>query len=583
MNQPIFEVRERKSVLVCGIICTLLWGATAILVLRVSGADEIWAILYVLLVFGLFAVLGIYLMLAYFNHRLKVFSGGEAVYSSSLGKKTTFAYRDIVKVEQKYVKNAMSLTLKDVDGKRLAKVESNMLDYDKLCQWLNTQKQALEDSKTVSDPSGVSAGHQIEVEPVKVKGTGKFARAFLVLMGVFMLIASVGTFSTLAGNGSSEDTEKEAQWFDPTAEYEDKQMVKFELISYPFASFELSDSQGLYFVFDSDMCGYIVCMDNERLETEFKALYDYTFSDTAVFPGEGYIEGYAMMIEEDLKSLAIEEFNYLWGEDILTDANFEEYLGAYYLDSTYIPESNGESVAATILGGIFFLVLGVYLIYYGVKGYKKAEQKIAAQSTISNASTTAGGLKECALGTNGVVETAADTAAGSSKLSTAVNDANAEAASVTGAGDLTVPGNIFVALAASVICAAAGGLLWIVFYKLGRIAAISGYVAVFGAMYGYSKFGKRELKVISTAWCILTGVAMIVFANYISYTWEIVDAINASNPGRAEFLKVFINMPQMMTEWELWSSFLSDLAMGLIFALIAGISGLFGKKKQKCR
>ena len=567
MNQPIFEVRERKSVLVCGIICTLLWGATAILVLRVSGADEIWAILYVLLVFGLFAVLGIYLMLAYFNHRLKVFSGGEAVYFSSLGKKTKFTYRDIAKVEQKYVKNAMSLTLKDVDGKRLAKVESNMLDYDKLCQWLNAQKQALEDSKTASDPSGVSAGHQIEVEPVKVKGTGKFARAFLVLMGVFMLIASVGTFSTLAGNGSSEDTEKEAQWFDPMAETEDKQMVKFELISYPFASFELSDSQGLYFVFDSDMCGYIVCMDNERLETEFKALYDYTFSDTAVFPGEGYIEGYAMMIEEDLKSLAIEEFNYLWGEDILTDANFEEYLGAYYLDSTYIPESNGESVAATILGGIFFLVLGVYLIYYGVKGYKKAEEKMAAKSVLSNESTTTGGLKERALGANGMVEAA-------------VIDANAAAAAVNGAGELPVPGNILVAMAASILCAAGGGLLWILFYKLGRIAAISGYLAVLGAMWGYSKFGKRELKGLAVVWCILTGLVMIVFANYISYAWEIVDAINASNPGRAEFAKVFMSMPQMMREWELWGSFVTDLGMGIVFALLAGLSSLFGKKKK---
>lgn len=567
MNQPIFEVRERKSVLTGGIICTLLWGATAILVLRVSGADEIWAILYVLLVFGLFAVLGIYLMLAYFNHRLKVFSGGEAVYSSSLGKKTKFTYRDIAKVEQKYVKNAMSLTLKDVDGKRLAKVESNMLDYDKLCQWLNAQKQALEDSKTASDPSGVSAGHQIEVEPVKVKGTGKFARAFLVLMGVFMLIASVGTFSTLAGNGSSEDTEKEAQWFDPMAENEDKQMVKFELISYPFASFELSDSQGLYFVFDSDMCGYIVCMDNERLETEFKALYDYTFSDTAVFPGEGYIEGYAMMIEEDLKSLAIEEFNYLWGEDILTDANFEEYLGAYYLDSTYIPESNGESVAATILGGIFFLVLGVYLIYYGVKGYKKAEEKMAAKSVLSNESTTTGGLKERALGANGMVEAA-------------VIDANAAAAAVNGAGELPVPGNILVAMAASILCAAGGGLLWILFYKLGRIAAISGYLAVLGAMWGYSKFGKRELKGLAVVWCILTGLVMIVFANYISYAWEIVDAINASNPGRAEFAKVFMSMPQMMREWELWGSFVTDLGMGIVFALLAGLSSLFGKKKK---
>ena len=548
MKEQVFEVREKKFVLASGIICTIIFGLMAIVMIAASEGDVLM-IVYGMSVFGVLTALGIYLLLAYFNHRLTVFSDGELVYSNSFGKKTTFAYRDIAKLEQKYVKTTMNIVFKNAEGKRLAKVESNMKGYDQLWHWLKTQKQAVEEAQAAMDQLGVSTDHKIEIEPVKVKGTGKIARTFLVVMGVFMLVAAAGTFYTLTESGSSEGVEGEVQRFDPTVEYENKQLVEFEMISYPFASFELNDSQGLYFVFDTDMSVYIVCMDNERLETEFKEIYDYTFSDASETAGIGAVEGYAMPIDAELKTIAIEEFNYLWGSDVLTDTNFVDYIGDYYLDTTYIPESSEESVSTIIIGGIFFLALGIYLIYYGIKGYKKAEQKVAAASDVK------------------VHEDA-------------VTMATAQAGAVSGAGELPVPRNIFVALAASIICAAAGGLLWIVFYKLGRIAAISGYLAVFGAMYGYSKFGKRELKGMSVVWCILAGVAMIVFANYISYTWEIVDAINASNPGRAEFARVFMNMPQMMTEWELWGSFLTDLGMGLIFALIAGVGSLFGKKKK---
>lgn len=568
MKEPIFEVREKKFVLASGVICTIIFGFLAAVMVAASEGDALM-IVYGASVFGGLTVLGIYLLLAYFNHRLKVFSGGELVYSNSLGKKTTFIYRDIVKLEQKYVKTTMSMILKDTEGKRLAKVESNMKGYDQFCQWLNAQNQTAEEAQAAMDQLGVSADHKIKIEPVKVKGTGKIARAFLIVMGVFMLIAAAGTFSTLAESGSSEDTEVEAQWFDPTVEYEDRQMVEFEMISYPFASFELNDSQGLYFVFDTDMSVYIVCLDNDRLETEFKEIYDYTFSDAAKTAGIGVVEGYAMPIEAELKAIAIEEFNYLWGSEVLTDANFADYIGDYYLDTTYILKNDEESVSTVIIGGLFFVTLGIYLIYYGIKGYKKAEQKIAAAS----------GLKEHADSVNSVSNETV-TATKNSTLEAAVNAATAQAGAVSGAGELPVSRNIFVAITASVICAAAGGLLWIVFYKLGRIAAISGYLAVFGAMWGYSKFGKRELKGLAVAWCILAGMAMIIFANYISYAWEIVDAINASNPGRAEFVKVFMNMPQMMSEWELWGSFVADLGMGIGFALLAGLSSLFGKKKK---
>ena len=147
-------------------------------------------------------------------------------------------------------------------------------------------------------------------------------------------------------------------------------------------------------------------------------------------------------------------------------------------------------------------------------------------------------------------------------------------------GELPIPGNIIVALLASIICAAGGGIVWILVYKLGRITYIAGLLAVMGAIYGYSKIGKRELTTLAAVWCILVGLASITFANYISYAWEIVDAVNAANPGRTDFMKVFMNMPWLMEDMELWGSFFADLGIGIFFAVIGGVSSLFSNKKK---
>lgn len=341
------------------------------------------------------------------------------------------------------------------------------------------------------------------------------------------------------------------EWFDPYTASEEKQMVAFDMISYPFANFELSDSQALYFVFDMDMSVYIVCMDNERFETEFADIYEYTFSDSAEYGGIAEVEGYAMEIDEELREIVIEEFNYLWGSEVFTEDNVEDYIGCYYLDTTYQPENDEESLLATVLGAIFLMGLGVYALYCALKKPKKqAESKNPSENDVMMPQDTS--------------------AEGMGLTYTTEN-----------VGELPIPRNIILSLLASIVCASAGGVLWILVYKLGRITWIAGYLAVVGAIYGYCKFGRRELNALAAVWCIIVGLASVGFANYVVYAWEIVDAINASNPGRTDFWHVFIKMPQLMEQMELWSSYFADLAMGIIFALIAGVSSLFGKKKKK--
>ena len=506
MNQPIIEVKERKSILSMGIIFTIMFGA--IMIMSILAADDAALMISSGLIFGVFMMLGLYLILAYKKHWLKVYTGGNIEYSGVIGKKKSFHYRDIAKIDQKLMKTTLSISLKDVNGKQLAKIEGNMLGYEELMQWLDNQQKAAEEAQEELGKFNATAVKPAVVTPVRIQGTGKVGRFFLGLFGAILLV--FGMIALIAG--ISETNQEPAggvvAWFDPTTDNEGKQMVEFEMISYPFASFEYSDAQGLFFVFDSDMSSFIVCMDMTRFENEFQEIYEYTFSESTQIPEAGVVEGYAMPIEEDLRAIAIEEFNVLWDEDILTEENFEEYLGSFYLDTTYQPGAEEESPLSTIFAGIFILAIGIYMIYYVTKGYKKVTKKIQEQSAFA--------------------------------------EEKEEKEPVKNTVDLPIPRNLFATLLAVVIGAALGGLVWIFFYKLGRIAAISGYLAVIGAVWGWSKFGRREMTGGAWGLCILTGIGMIFLANYVSYAWEIEEAINASSPGRAQFMKVLSNMPSLM-------------------------------------
>ncbi len=214
----------------------------------------------------------------------------------------------------------------------------------------------------------------------KKRGIGKFFRIFLIIWGILMIffgcMAIVDSMS-----GMQVPKEQETMLiFDPYTASDLKQGVSFKMISYAFASFEFSDAQGLYFVFDKDMYAYIVCMDNDRLETEFADIYEYTFSDAGEAPQEGWLEGYAMEIDGELQNIAIEVFNYLWDEEVVNQDNFEEYFGAYYLDTTYVPGEEGKNPVEDMIAAIFAILIGGFLVYFELIGQKRALRKQEEES-----------------------------------------------------------------------------------------------------------------------------------------------------------------------------------------------------------
>ena len=545
MNELVLEVREKVVLLILGIVFVVVAVGVFVGLVAIEGESLAVGLIFLLLI----GLVGVYCILAYFNHRLKVYADGRMVYSNTMGGKTEFRYTELAKLEQRQISGTYSLSLIDATGRRIGKVEGNMKGYKELCQWVNTQKKKAEEAENM----GMQSSHDIEVTPVNGtgNGSGMVARILMIGMGIFMLVMGIFCLVSEMGSDTSDVVEEEVEWFDMYTDYGDKRKMEFEMISYAFASFELSDSQEFYFIFDTYTVPYIVCMDNERFETEFADVYEYTFSDSTEPPRIAMVEGYAMEIDEELKTIAIEEFNYLWNSEILTEDNFADYMGYYYLDTTYQPEEEGEDAVTMLITGVLGIAMGAFLIYSGIKTQKKEATgtKEMEQEVVVPQEPTAEAM--------GITHTAEVV------------------------GEIPIQGNIIIALLASIVCASAGGLLWIVVYKLGRITYLAGLLAVMGAIFGYSKIGKREMTIGASIWCILIGLCSIGLGNYVVYAWEIVDAVNASNPGRTDFIKVFTNMPWLMQEMDLWGSFFAELGIGIVFAVLGGAGSLFGNKKKK--
>lgn len=379
----------------------------------------------------------------------------------------------------------------------------------------------------------------------------KIGKAVLLFMGALMLIGALIYGSEAVSKWTAgKNTGEALSAFDPMYDNGIKEYVEFDMITYPFAGFELNDTQGFYFVFD-DMLPYIVCMEDARLEGEFQAIYDYTFSDSMLPPERGCLEGYAVEIDDELKALAIDEFNYIWNEKIVNEENFTDYFGKYYLDTIYVPDE-GESIPEMLGMTVLMAAMGIFFLYCAFAKKKTAAHADAAELMQEE-------LPE--------------------RTEEALEEGPTTAKTLT-AGELPVQGNLIVAVLAAFIGATAGGVLWIVLYKLGYVAAVTGFVGAYGAIWCWTKVGKRELTVPAMVWCILAAAAMLVLGNYIVYAWEITDVLNASNPGRAEFVKVLQNMPQIMAEWKLWSSFAADMVIALVLAAVSGAVELFRKKNR---
>ena len=103
MKELVCEVHERFHCLLLAVFCIVESVLLMVLSRLVTGDDSKarWA----MFLFGLFILCAAgYMILAFLNHRLKVFSDGSMHYSAFLGMKTDFSYTDVAEIEPIYQK-----------------------------------------------------------------------------------------------------------------------------------------------------------------------------------------------------------------------------------------------------------------------------------------------------------------------------------------------------------------------------------------------------------------------------------------------------------------------------------------------
>lgn len=139
-------------------------------------------------------------------------------------------------------------------------------------------------------------------------------------------------------------------------------------------TFDSSTSEKYYFVGDENYL-YIANIDSEKIKDLDKILNGSEEEEASPVRICGSTES----IPSELKKLAISSYNELYEQEFLTNDNFYDYLGGYYIDTQKGPED--EFIAQSLVA-VVFLVVGVIilLVYYNdVRKTKKTLAKYASE------------------------------------------------------------------------------------------------------------------------------------------------------------------------------------------------------------
>lgn len=135
------------------------------------------------------------------------------------------------------------------------------------------------------------------------------------------------------------------------------------IASYPFATYDGYEKLGLYFAFDEDFVYYIVAMEGSKI-SNYKEQTAYYLSDTDDYmPAPVRLTGKAYAIDSEIKELALD----VVGGGSITEDNFADMLGVYFLNTNVSATSSGSFLAAVIVlfVSIALLAVGLYNFLLG--------------------------------------------------------------------------------------------------------------------------------------------------------------------------------------------------------------------------
>lgn len=300
------------------------------------------------------------------------------------------------------------------------------------------------------------------------------------------------------------------------------------------AGFDVGESHGIYMTLDEDSELYLIALPEDDYE---KYIHDFEDGIESI-----KIQGYPMEISNDLIDFTLEYSDAIFGEGVISEDNFSEVFGSYYLDTTYRPKSDINENLGLLGVGVFLFIIGIILV-------KIKSGKLPAE-----------GVKDW--GERVISEDSEN----GTRYGTAVLE--------------EVPVNHGLGILGAVLGGLLGAAIWIGVYQLGYVVWIVGYLTVVFAIFFYKKFAKG-IGSVGIAISGLISIVMLFIADVAAISFDLVKFFNAENPGRASMMYVLSHFTELMTSYELWVGFASDLLFGVVAALVAMISLIVKHRKKK--
>ena len=136
---------------------------------------------------------------------------------------------------------------------------------------------------------------------------------------------------------------------------------------------------GIHFVIEKEDIGrwhtYLLAID-EKDYNKYKDIIDYTYERTKEVPKIKRVYGYPVIVDEDVKKLAIKnipKFTTKENEVTITDKNYEEYLTNSYLDTT---KKKDDSFSMTLFISLILLFVVIVLLILTIFDKDKIVDKI---------------------------------------------------------------------------------------------------------------------------------------------------------------------------------------------------------------
>lgn len=296
-----------------------------------------------------------------------------------------------------------------------------------------------------------------------------------------------------------------------------------------------------------------------ELAPEFEPYVEYLFSDgDAETPKLLEIRGIGAVMGEDIREFAIDEINYMFGYDAVTEENADTVIGSCYLDLSGKPSGgkDTESGRICLAVGVFLVVFGIAFVVFGIRKRNRAvlamEQERQSLKQAWTYQNPEAGPEETDRGF-----IFADTYG--SFTPPPVNESPLE--EIIKEETPKKRGNPVLGVLGAVGGSLLGVLLWVLIGYVGFIAGLAGFVILKFALVGYQKLsGNLDKK--GAVFCLVLAVFMIFGANVLDFMIVICQAFFEYEASMDTVRYVAVNFAELMAMGEMWPDFMKNLIIG---------------------